>query len=145
MNRFESDFWGKTQTSWDEHRQRHTKCTSFTKRQRRFLLTIYVALLPRELVAEQAGFRTRHITTVAITAVCRNEIHSANQYNVYNISYNLYNVYNISYNLYNVYNISYNLYNVYNISYNLYNTYNISYNLCTKRRSMGGRPLDVQK
>ena len=34
--------------------------------QRRFLLTIYIALLSKELVAVQAGFRTRHITTVVI-------------------------------------------------------------------------------
>ena len=34
--------------------------------QRRFLSTIYIAV--------QAGFRTRHITTVAIIAASRNEI-----------------------------------------------------------------------
>ena len=33
--------------------------------------------LPSALVAVQAGFRTQHIKTVAVTTVCRNATHSA--------------------------------------------------------------------
>ena len=45
----------------------------YAYRQRRFLLTIYIALLPTALTAAQAGFRTRRITTVAIT-ITRNPL-----------------------------------------------------------------------
>ena len=52
-------------------------CSAICIASEALFVNVHIALLSGALAAVQAGFRTRHITTVAIAVVCRNATHWA--------------------------------------------------------------------